>query len=262
MSFGRVGALVLRYFYLYRRSLARAGEIVFWPVMDLLVWGFLTMYLKKVAAPGAVVFLLGGVILWDFLYRAQQGITISFTEEIWAKNLLNLFIAPVRVSELMLATCVVGAIKAIINAAVLAVLALLFYRFDLARLGLHLAPFLVCLLLFAWAVGMGTAALILRFGQSAEALVWGVPFLIEPLAAVFYPVSVLPAWLQPVSLLLPATYVFEGMRTVLDGGKVPLSLLGRAFALNVLWLGLATAFFSWMLARVREKGYLARLGME
>ena len=258
----RVGALVLRYVYLYRRSIARTGEIVFWPVMDLLVWGFLTTYLTGVAVPDAVAFLLGGVILWDVLYRAQQGITISFTEEIWARNLLNIFIAPVRAVEIVLATVCVGVLKAGANVLVLTTLSFLFWRFDLLRLGPALAPFVFSLLLFAWAVGMCTAALILRFGQAAEALVWGVPFLIQPLAAVFYPVETLPTWLQPIARLLPATHVFEGMRAVLKTGRVETGTLLWAFGLNLVYLAAAGAFFAWMLARVREKGYLCRLGME
>lgn len=258
----RVGALILRYLYLYRRSLARAGEIFFWPVMDLLVWGFVTNYMKRVALPDTVVFLLGGMIFWDVLYRSQQAITLSLTEEIWVKNILNLFVAPVSTFELMVATCLMGIIKAVITAIVLGGLAYLFYAFNLLTMGLLLVPFLASLLLFGWAVGMCTMALILRFGQSAEALVWGVPFLIQPISAVFYPVEVLPGWLQGMARALPSTYVFEGMRTVLQGGPFDTTRLMIAFALNGVYLVLGAVFFSWMFHQVREKGYLSRLGME
>jgi ABC-2 type transport system permease protein len=258
----RVWALLLRYLYLYRRSPARIMEIVFWPVMDLLVWGFVTAYFERVAVPGAVLFLLGGVIFWDVFYRSQQSITLSITEEIWVRNILNVFIAPVRVSELMLATCLLGVLRAIANAAVLGALAFLLYAFDLLAVGGALVPFLASLLLFGWAVGMCTMALILRFGHAAEALIWGTPFLIQPISAVFYPVSVLPGWLQTVAYALPSTYVFEGMRQALSTGRVDASLLTSALALNLLYLVAAAAFFGWMLRRVRAKGYLSRLAME
>jgi len=258
----RVSALLLRYLYLYRRSLARSMEIFFWPVMDLLVWGFLSAYLQRVAAPGAISYLVGAMILWDVLYRCQQAITLSVTEDIWVRNILNVFVTPIRTSELLLATSLMGVVKSMAPGLLLVGLAYGFYSFNLFALGASLAPFLVSLLLFGWAVGMFTAALILRFGQAAEALVWGVPFLIQPVSAVFYPVDVLPAWLRGVAYLLPSTYVFEGMRRVLARGSMDGRLLAGAFVLNVAYLFAGAAFFGWMLRRVREKGYLGRLGME
>jgi ABC-2 type transport system permease protein len=161
-----------------------------------------------------------------------------------------------------MATCIMGVIKAAVPGALLALLASGIYSFDLLSIGPALAPFLASLLLFGWAMGMVTAALILRFGQAAEALVWGVPFLVQPFSAVFYPVSVLPGWLQGVARLLPSTHVFEGLREALRTGSVDPKLLATAFALNVLYLAAAALFFAWMLERVRERGYLARLGME
>jgi ABC-2 type transport system permease protein len=117
-------------------------------------------------------------------------------------------------------------------------------------------------MLFGWAVGLFTAALILRFGQAAEALVWGVPFVLQPFSAVFYPVDAMPGWARAAALTLPSTHVFEGMRAVLSGEGVRGATLATAFSLNALYLGAGAAFFGWMLKRVREKGYLGKLGME
>jgi ABC-2 type transport system permease protein len=258
----RIGALVLRHFYLYRRSLARAMEIFFWPVMELLLWGFLTVYLRRLEVPVAVLFLLGAVIFWDVLYRSQQAITLSITEEIWVRNILNLFIAPVRIGEILFATCLVGVVKALVTALVLGTIAHLLYAFNLLAIGPALIPYLVVLLLFGWAVGMCTMGLILRYGQAAEALIWGVPFLLQPVSAVFYPVDVLPRWLQGIAWLLPSTYAFEGMRSALDSGRIDLVDLAFALVLNLVYLAAGAAFFGWMLRQVREKGYLSRLGME
>jgi ABC-2 type transport system permease protein len=258
----RVSALVLRYLFLYRRSMARAGEIFFWPVMDLVVWGFLTSYLETMVVPRAVTFLLGALIFWDVLYRSQQAITLSVTEEIWVKNLLNIFVSPVSIFELMIATCIMGIIKSMLAATMLGALAFVLFQFDLLSVGPALVPFLASLLLFGWAVGMCTMALVLRFGQSAEALVWGVPFLIQPLSAVFYPVQVLPGWLQPIALALPSTHVFEGMRAALEGRGVQLHHLLLSLGLNMVYLAAGAAFFAWIFNQVRHKGYLSRLGME
>ncbi|MDQ6891952.1 MAG: ABC transporter permease [Acidobacteriota bacterium] len=258
----RIGALLLRYLYLYKRSAARLMGILFWPVMDLLVWGFLTSYLEKLAAPSAVVYLLGAVVFWDIFYSAQQAITLSITEEIWARNILNIFVAPVRTWELLVATSLIGVFRATVSAGILAILARLFYGFPLFAIGLPLVPFYFSLLLFGWAMGIFTMALVLRFGQAAEALIWGIPFLIQPVSAVFYPLAVLPPWLQAIAKALPSTHVFEGMRAALQTGRVDTGTLVAAVGLNAVYLAAAAAFFGWMLGRVREKGYLSRLGME
>src|SRR5262249_29170074 len=258
----RLSGLLLRYFYLYRRSAARIMGILFWPVMDLLVWGFLTNYLQKVTLPASVLFLLGAVIFWDIFYSSQQAISLSITEEIWVRNILNIFVAAVSAAELLLATCIVGMLRALVSAAILTLLAFFLYSFNLFAIGMALVPFFFALILFGWAMGMFTMALVLRFGQAAEALIWGIPFLIQPISAVFYPVEVLPAWLQPLARALPSTHVFEGMRQALRTGTVDTRSLVSALALDVLALVLGSLFFAWMLSRVREKGYLSRLGME
>jgi ABC-2 type transport system permease protein len=258
----RLSGLLLRYFYLYRRSAARIMGILFWPVMDLLVWGFLTNYLQKVTLPASVLFLLGAVIFWDIFYSSQQAISLSITEEIWVRNILNIFVAPVSAAELLLATCIVGMLRALVSAGILTVLAFCLYSFNLFTIGISLAPFFFSLILFGWAMGMFTMALVLRFGQAAEALIWGIPFLIQPISAVFYPVRVLPVWLQTVAQALPSTHVFEGMRQALATGTVDTRSLVAALSLNVIYLAAGSLFFAWMLGRVREKGYLSRLGME
>ena len=164
-----VSALVQRYTYLYSRSVPRVLEMVFWPVMDLLVWGFLTTYLLKseMGVPRSITFLIGAMIFWDVLYRSQQAITISFLEDIWSHNLLNIFVAPIRVREFVAATYVVGFVKILLTVVVMGVLALLWYNFNLLTLGFSLIPFFVNLLVMGWAVGMFTAGLIIRWGQAA-----------------------------------------------------------------------------------------------
>jgi ABC-2 type transport system permease protein len=264
MNWARIRALVLRYTFLYTRSVPRVAEMFFWPVMDLLVWGFITVYLMRMQnrVPAAVTFLLGSMIFWDILYRAQQAVTISFLEDIWARNLLNIFVAPIRIGEFIAATYVVGFVKILITVGVLAGLAWWLYSWNLFQMGFDLIPLFANLLLMGWAVGMVTTALIMRWGQSAEALAWGIPFLIQPAAAVFYPLDVLPRWLQPVALGIPATHVFEGMRQVLRGEGLSGHFLACAFGLNVLYLIAGTMFFRWMFGKAREKGLLAKLGTQ
>ncbi|VVM07178.1 hypothetical protein MAMC_01480 [Methylacidimicrobium cyclopophantes] len=263
MSRGRIWALVLRYTYVYRRSVLRILEIFFWPAVDLLVWGFLTLYLeqRERELPSGVTFLVGAVIFWDVIYRSQQGITISFLEDVWSRNLLNLFSAPVRVSEFVGATCVVGILKTVVVGLYLALLAFFLYRFNLLAVGPSLLPLFVNLLLMGWALGIATTALLLRWGQAAEALAWAVPLAIQPFAAVFYPVSALPSWLHPLAWAIPATHVFEGMRLALRGGSAWSHLL-LATLLNFVYLALAGLLFSFLFSEARRKGLLVKIGTQ
>lgn len=260
-----IGALVLRYLFLYTRSWVRAVELVFWPMMDLLVWGYLTVFLQQKTAgefPMFITYLIGAMIFWDVLFRSQQAVAISFLEDIWTRNLLNVFVAPIRITEFLGATFVVGLIRVIVTVLILAVLAKVLYAFNLLSLKLALLPFFANLLIFGWSLGMISTALITRWGQAAEGLAWAVPFLIQPVSAVFYPISVLPKFLQSVGLALPCTHVFEGMREVLATGVFPWERLVWATGLNVVYLVLAGSFFHFMFGMAREKGLLTKLGTQ
>ena len=258
----RISGLLLRNLYLYRRNLARAMEILFWPVMNLMVWGFLTHYLKRMALPVVIDYLIGAMILWDLLYRSQQSITLSLTEEFWVKNVMNLFIAPIRTFELVFSMCILGIVKSMVTMAFLGVLAFVLYRFNLFDMGIALVPFFGNLLVFGWALGMVTMSLVLRFGHAAEGLIWGVPFLIQPISAVFYPVDVLPTWIRAIAFTLPSTYVFEGMRAIFNKDGIDGSLLLAASVMNIAYMLAGGAVFGWTLRLVRKKGYLSRTHIE
>jgi ABC-2 type transport system permease protein len=161
--------------------------------------------------------------------------------------------------EFLAATYIVGLVKITVITTLLTGLAAGLYHFHLFDLGLSLIPFFANLLLMGWAIGMATTSLILRWGQAAEALAWGVPFFIQPFAAVFYPVEVLPRFLQPISLAIPATHVFEGMRQVLRGEGLDTGSLVAAFGLNVVYLVAAGLLFSYTFNLARKRGLLAKL---
>lgn len=257
-----IAGLILRYALLYTRNAVRMVELVFWPAVDLLVWGFLTMFLQQQTTgdfPHFITFLIGAMIFWDVLFRAQQGLAISFLEDVWTRNLLNVFVAPVRPLEYVLATCGVGVLRVMVTLAVLTLLAWAAYAFRIWEFEVLLIPFFANLLIFGWALGMVSVALILRWGQAAESLAWAVPFMIQPLSAVFYPVSILPAWLQPFALALPSTHVFEGMRAVLAGDPTPWGQLAAAFALNFVFLFLAGWLFLKILKTARQRGLLVKI---
>jgi len=270
MNFRVIGALVLRYIFLYMRSPMRLIELVFWPVVDLMVWGNLTLFIQKQNATTNpdfakyIVFLIGAMILWDVLFRAQQGVAISFLEDVWTRNLLNIFVAPVRTAEYVGATFTVGFLRILVTVVVLSLLAGFGYHFNVFSMKWGLIPFFINLMVFGWSLGMISTALIVRWGQAVESLAWAIPFFIQPVVAVFYPVKDLPNWLEPIAYSLPATYVFEGMRKVLDPkiGTLDWDLMLKAAGLNVLFMGLAALFFSAMLSKTRKRGLLTKFATQ
>jgi ABC-2 type transport system permease protein len=237
-------------------------DVFFWPLMDLLVWGFLTLYLLKVsnAVPTMITFLIGSVILWNILSRAQQVIAVSFLDDVWNRNLLNIFASPVRLSEYVAAGFTIGLAQAIIVLVLLSAAAAIFYSFNVFNLGVMFAALFVNLLLMGWAVGLLTTGIIMRFGPPAEALAWAIPFLLQPVSAVFYPVSVLPPFVQPVCKLVPASYVFEGMRQILTSKTCDANALLFAFALNIAYMAIAAVVFKHYFEESRAKGLLAKNG--
>ena len=264
-SLVRIGALFQRYLFLHRRSLVRSFDIFFWPVMDLLIWGFLTLYLQQAAAGATaqlVVFFIGALISWDIHYRGQQAVTISLMEEIWTRNIVNILIAPVRLWEWIGASFLYGALKVGIVTVLLAVIAKALYAFELTRIGWTFLPLAASLLVFGWAIGVFTAGLLLRFGYAAEALIWGIPFLIQPFSCVFYPVSALPPWAQGIARCLPSTYTFEAMRTVLQNGSVEWGQWLPIVELNAAYFLAGGGLFLWMFRRAQATGRLGRLGQE
>src|SRR5438128_11755655 len=232
----RVAAMVLRYLYLLRSSWTRLLELIYWPAVQLLVWGFLQFYIAQnsgfFARAGGVF--IGAVLMWDVLFRGQLGFSISFLEEMWSRNLTNLMISPLRPIEFVCALMTMSLIRLAIGMLPVTFLAIAFFGFNVYGLGLALAAFFVNLILTSWAVGIVVSAVLLRNGMGAESLAWTLMFVLMPLACVYYPVSVLPDWLQVVAWALPPTYVCEGMRALIMEHVVRVDLMVEAVVLNAL----------------------------
>lgn len=262
MKLHRVTALLVRHLYLYRRSLPRIMELFYWPFLDLVIWGFITLYLARYQSqvPGFVTFFLGALILWDMLFRSQQGITIAFLEELWARNLMNLFASPLKPSEFLTATLAMSVMKVTVVSIVMAGSALLFYSYNILIIGVWLMPFVLNLVITGWIIGVLTTSLIMRFGQEAEVLAWSMVFLFQPISCVFYPMEVLPEWLQMIAWTNPAAHIFEGMRIVLSVGIAPLGHLAWAVCLNGALLVGVVAWFYRTVAYCKEHGLLVRVG--
>jgi ABC-2 type transport system permease protein len=266
-SFARVGAMVLRYTYLWRSSWPRMLEMAYWPTVQLLTWGFMQTYLAQagVAAnrnlPGmAAGALIGAVLLWDILLRGQQGFSFSFIEEMWSRNLANLLISPLRTSEFIVSLMIMSFIRLVIGVVPVTIMAIVFFGFNLWTLGLSLAAFFAVLILFAWSVGLLVSGILMRVGLGAENLVWSLMFIVQPLGCVYYPVSVLPGWLQAICWLLPPTYVFEGLRGVLLDHAPRWDLMAAGLAIDVLMFAGAAFAFARLLKGARRAGTLLQTG--
>jgi ABC-2 type transport system permease protein len=258
ISFHRIGAMILRYWYLLKSSWPRLLELMYWPIMQVITWGFLQTYVAQNAnfflrAGGT---LIGAVILWDILFRGQLGFSISFLEEMWARNLGNLMMSPLKPIEFLLALMVMSLIRLAIGVIPMTLLALFFFNFNFFSLGLPLIFFFCNLIFMSWTVGIFVSGLVLRHGLGAESMAWTLMFALMPLACVYYPVRVLPVWLQYVSWSLPPTYVFEGMRALLIDHTFRADLMVESLAINAVLLVASFAAFLALLRSARRHGSL------
>src|SRR5262245_42572365 len=258
----RVGALVLRHWYLIRSSWPRLFDLMYWPTVQMLMWGFLQVYMVQSSgnfARAAGTF-IAAVMLWDTLFRGQLGFSISFLEEMYSRNIGNLMMSPLRPVEFVAALMIISIIRLAIGMVPVSLLAIAFFGFNLWGLGLALVVFFLNLFLTAWAVAIFVAGLLLRNGLGAESLAWGIMFLFLPLTCVYYPVTVLPDWLQVVAWMLPPTYVFEGMRALLIDHVFRADLMLQAFAVNAAVFAVAVAAFLLLLRSARREGTLLQGG--
>jgi ABC-2 type transport system permease protein len=258
----RVGAMVLRYFYLIRGSLPRIVELAYWPTMQMMIWGFLSQFLYQhsewfVRAGGV---LIAAVLLWDIMFRSNIGVSISFLEEMWSRNLGQLFASPLRPYEWAISLLTISALRTLIGVLPAALLAIPLYHYSIFDMGLPLIAFFANLLIFGASVGLAVSGLVLLFGLGAESLAWAAIFAIAPISGIYYPIEVLPAWLQPVAFALPSAHVFEGMRAAAIDGVFLLDRFFWSVGLNAVYLMLGMGAFLLAFRTARRRGKLLLMG--
>jgi ABC-2 type transport system permease protein len=261
-SWGRIWGMVLRYWYVIRSSWPRTAELIYWPLVQMLMWGFLQSYLAQTAsfAAKAAGLFIGGVLLWDVLVRSQLGFAVAFLEEIWSRNLGHLMMSPLRPGELIAALIIVSLIKLTVAMVPVALLAYVFFGFNVLALGIAFAFFFANLVIMSWSLGLVSTGVVLRWGLGAEMFAWLIVFVFLPLCCVYYPVTTLPSWLQPVALALPPTYVFEGLRAIVLQGTFEPALMLKAFLLNLVYFAGGFAAFGYFLQSARAHGSLVQMG--
>jgi len=258
ISFQRIGAMILRYWYLLLSSWPRLLELMYWPILQVITWGFLQSYIAQNAGYFARAggTLIGAVILWDILFRGQLGFSVSFLEEMWARNLGNLMMSPLKPIEFLLALMAMSIIRLALGVIPMTLLAFYVFDFNFYGLGLPAIAFFCNLIFTSWAVGIFVSGLVLRNGLGAESIVWTLMFGLLPLACVYYPVKVLPVWLQHVAWCVPPTYVFEGLRALLTDHVFRADLMLWALVINAVLLVASFAAFMALLNSARRHGSL------
>lgn len=260
-SFGRITALILRYLYLLRSSWPRIIEIAYWPTMQMVIWGFVSQHFSS-SSPELTAggILISVVLVWDCLFRSHISYTLSFLEELWSRNLGNLFVSPLRPTELIAALASISMMRTLIGMLPAALLAIPFFNVSVFEMGLPLLGFFFNLVLTGWAISQLVTGILIRYGLGAESLTWVLPFLIAPFSCIYYPLSTLPEWMQSIAVLVPTTYVFEGMRELLIDGVFRTDLMVKGFTFNLAYLALGLFAFFISFQSARRHGLLLQSG--
>lgn len=256
MKLHRIWAIILRFIFLFRHSFDRLSDVFYWPTIDLIIWGLTTHFLTTMAPNSSkiVLAILSAYIFWVIVWRGQYEITVNLLEDLWNKNLVNIFVAPLKFSEWVIALIIEGVMKAAVSFVFAGIVAFFLYQLKITMFGWYLVPFSLMLIMTGWWVGFLVAGFIFRFGTKVQTLAWTIAWVIGPFSAIFYPVSSLPVWAQKISALIPISYVFEAAREVLYKGQTDVSKLLWPLILNIVYLILSLIFVKRSFNKVLEKG--------
>lgn len=259
MNLNRVFAIILRHIFLTRHQLERFFDVLISPILVLIMWGFLALYVQNIQTQTLAAFLLGGMILWVIFEKVSTDIGINFMFDIWDRNVINVLASPITFKEYIGALISISFIKILIALTSMWLIAGIFYNFQITALGFGLALLWVNLFIFAVSFGILNISLVLRYGHAIGPLTWILPFFLQPFAAVFYPVSILPSFFQKIAYILPISHVFEGMRHTLKTGQFDTNSFWIATLLNLLYISASIAFFAFTFKKVLRSGRLVKL---
>ena len=262
MNLTRIYGLFLRHFYLITRSFPRILDLIYWPTIQITLWGFISNFFANHSTyyNGTVGVILSCAILYDFLFRTSIGFNMLFLEEIWSRNFTNLFIAPMKISEIIVSLVFTALIRALIGLVPAIILTSPIFGISLLDLGLPLAFLFLSLYVFGITLGLFVSAGLLRFGPSFENIAWSTMFLLAPFGCIYYPVETLPDIFQSIAYSLPLVYIFEETRNILVNQSVNYENIIQALYLNSGYLIAAVSVFYYSFDKAREKGTLINIG--
>ncbi len=259
MKLHRITAMLWNHYYFSINSADRIFDIIFWPILDILIWGFMTFYIQNLAEFNLINVILGGIVLWVFVWRTAQDLVVYLLEHYWSRNIYHLFVTPLRSSELVISLALLGLLRAALSFTILNLLSFILYQFNIFSFNpFHLVPFVVALVITGWAVGVFISSLVIIFGSRIQVLAWSTIWIVQPFSCVFYPLASLPLWAQYIARWLPTTQVFEGLRASIQGLPFDYSNLAYALGSSTILLFLALLFLKAAMVIARKKGTFAK----
>ncbi len=261
MKIHRINAVIVRHLYEARRNLDRVTDTIWWRVLDIIMWGFFTIYLAHSSRlqPTVVSCLLGAVILWGTFYGFQRDMAVGFIDELWCRNLINLFSTPLTLSEYMVGLIGVSLLKVMVAVCAASAVAWAAYSFNIVPWMPMFIPYIANLLFFALAIGIAITGLIFRYTTKIQTVAWSFAGLLMPASCVMYPMSSLPKWMSAFAWMLPTAPSFEGMRQVLAGRGFSPQHFWWGAGLNAIYFVLAMGFFGWIFQQARTRGLLVKM---
>lgn len=259
MKLYRIRAVLLQEFFITKRSMEVIMDLFFFSIMNVIVFGYVSLFLSGIIGTSARHYILSGVLLWEVIRVAQYSMSVGALWNIWSRNLSNMFITPLSIHEYLFTHMLSGAVKAFVVFAGVSAIAAGAFHFDIRTIGwMNLAVFFLQLVIFAYSTGIAILGLIFRFGNRIQAFAWALIALFQPLTATLFPVRILPPMLQRIAFFFPPTYVFEAARAALSDPRVNWNFALIAFVLNLFYFFLALWFFATMYRTSRTTGQFAR----
>ena len=262
MKIRRILSLMLRHLYLIKASFPRIIDLIYWPTVQIILWGFVSKFftMHSTYFNNTVGIILTAAILYDFLFRSSISYNMLFLEEIWSRNLINLFVSPLKISEIVVALTCTALIRTLIGLVPAVLIAIPLFGISLMDLGLPLLLLLFSLYLFGITLGLLVTAGLVRFGPSFENIAWASLFFLAPLGCIYYPIDILPHWLQIIAKFLPLVHVFEEMRNILIYDIIDLYQILKAILISFIYFALGIIVFYWSYNGARDRGTLINIG--
>lgn len=259
MSPRRILSVLYQEYFVTLRSMEVVMDIIFFPTMSIILFGFLSTYLSGTGDPLVGKSVLMGMLLWEVVFITQYSVSVGSLWNIWSRNLSNMFISPLDIKEYIFAHVVSGSLKAFLVFMITSVLSIIVFNFNIFEIGIfNIFIFYINLVIFAFSIGISILGIIFAYGTRIQAFAWGLLPMFQPLTAALYPVNVLPVPLNSISYIFPPTYIFEAARGALKFGHVDWNLIGAAFCINIVYLVCGIIFFRHMFRLSRESGQFAR----
>ena len=262
MNWSKIFALSLRHFYLIVGSFPRILDLIYWPTIQIFLWGFISKFftLNSSYYENTVGIILSAAILYDFLFRSSISYNMMFLEEIWSRNFTNLFIAPIKLSEIITALTFTAIFRTMIGLVPAALLAIPFFGVSIFKIGAPLIFLLITLYIFGVTLGLLVTSGLVRFGPSFENIAWASLFFLAPLGCIYYPIEILPEWLQIIAKLLPLVHIFEEMRNILIYDIINYSQIFKAILISFLYFVIGVKIFYLSYSGARKRGTLINIG--